>query len=115
VKPKSFGPAATLYETMALSFVIPSAPGFPASPLSPATTYVVLRKENHMHLTGAATLERKSGGAEGSAVLRTLPGYVFFDRAPKLLFDDRVIPIRQQLLLDLRSLRSIGKRSHLNM
>jgi hypothetical protein len=27
--------------------------------------YMVLRKENHMHLTGAATLDRKSGGADG--------------------------------------------------
>jgi hypothetical protein len=31
-------------------------------------TYVVLPKENHMPLTEAATLDRKSGGAEGSAV-----------------------------------------------
>ena len=45
-----------------------SVPGFPTSPLSPATTYVVLPKENHMQLTEAATLDRKSGGAEGSAV-----------------------------------------------
>jgi hypothetical protein len=40
-------------------------------------TYVVLRKENHMQLTEAATLDRKSGEAEGSAVPRTLPGDVF--------------------------------------
>jgi hypothetical protein len=46
-----------------LLFVIPSVPGFPASPLSPATTYVVLSKENHMQLTEAATLDRKSGEA----------------------------------------------------
>ena len=32
------------------------------------TTYVVLLKENHMQLTEAATLDRKSGGAEGPAV-----------------------------------------------
>src|SRR3984885_8813802 len=58
-----------------LLFVIPPAPacrgslpGFPASPLSPATTYVVLSKENHMQLIEAATLDRKSGEAEGSAV-----------------------------------------------
>src|ERR1700733_8236046 len=58
-----------------LLFVIPpapacrgSVPGFPASPLSPATTYVVLSKENHMQLIEAATLDRKSGEAEGSAV-----------------------------------------------
>jgi hypothetical protein len=34
-------------------------------------TYVVLPKENHMQLTEAATLERKSGKAEGSAVPST--------------------------------------------
>ena len=44
---KRLGPATTFYETIALSFVIPSVPGFPTSPLSPATTYVVLPKENH--------------------------------------------------------------------
>jgi hypothetical protein len=31
-------------------------------------TYVVLPKENHMQLTEPATLDRKSGVAEGSAV-----------------------------------------------
>jgi hypothetical protein len=51
-----------------LLFVIPSVPGFPASLLSPATTGVVLSKENHTQLTEAATLDRKSGGSEGSAV-----------------------------------------------
>jgi hypothetical protein len=75
----------------ALPFVIPSVPGFPTSPLSPATTHVVLPKENHMQLTEAATLDRKSGEAdlsrlprlavgravEGSAVPRTFPGNVF--------------------------------------
>ena len=45
-----------------------------------SATYVVLPKENHMQLTEAATLDRKSGEAEGSAVPRTLPGNVF-DRA----------------------------------
>jgi hypothetical protein len=48
-----------------------SVPGFPTSPLSPATTHVVLRKENHTHLIEVTTLDRKSGGAEGSAVPRT--------------------------------------------
>jgi hypothetical protein len=33
-----------------------------------SATYVVLRKENHMLLTEAASLDRKSGEAEGSAV-----------------------------------------------
>jgi hypothetical protein len=32
-----------------------------------SATYVVLSKENHMLLTEAATLDRKSGEAEGSA------------------------------------------------
>jgi hypothetical protein len=53
-------------------FVIPSVPGFPTSPLSPTTTYVVLLKEKRMQLTEAATLDRKSGGAEGSAVRPSL-------------------------------------------
>ena len=71
---KRLASAATLYGTVALSFVIPSVPLFPTSPLSPAATYVVLPKENHMLLTEAATLDRKSGEAEGSAVPRTSPG-----------------------------------------
>jgi hypothetical protein len=58
---KRLGPATTLYGAIALSLVIPSVPGFPTSPPSPATTYVVLPKENHMLLTEAATLDRKSG------------------------------------------------------
>jgi hypothetical protein len=57
-----------------------SVPGFPTSPLSPATTHVVLRKENHTQLTEAATLDRKSGGAEGSAVPRTSRGNAEFER-----------------------------------
>ena len=65
---KHVGPATTFYATVALSFVIPSVPGFPTSPRSPPTTHVVLPKENHMELTEAATLDRKSGGAEGSVV-----------------------------------------------
>jgi hypothetical protein len=40
-------------------------------------TYVVLPKENHMQLAEATSLDRKSGGAEGSAVPRTLRGNVF--------------------------------------
>jgi hypothetical protein len=51
-----------------LPFVIPSVPGFPTSPRSPATTCVVLTQENHMQMTEVATLDRKSGKAEGSAV-----------------------------------------------
>src|SRR5450631_2381657 len=63
---------------------IRSVPGFPASPLSPATTYVVLPKENHMHSTEAATLDRKSGEAEGSAVPRTFRGSVDSPRHTEL-------------------------------
>jgi len=40
---------------------------------------VVLFKENHMQLIEAATLDRKSGEAEGSAVLRTFPGNPGYD------------------------------------
>jgi hypothetical protein len=49
-------------------FVIPSVPGFPTSPPFTVTTYVVLPQENHMQLTEAATVDRKSGEASGSAV-----------------------------------------------
>src|SRR5271168_2420215 len=63
-----------LFMLSALSFVIPSVPGFPTSLNSPATTYVVLLKENHTQLTEAATLHRKSGEPSGSAVQRTCPG-----------------------------------------
>ena len=69
-----FRSATTLHGSPELPFVIPSVPGFPTSPLSPATTYVVLPKENHMQFTEAAILDRKSGGAEGPAVPRTSPG-----------------------------------------
>jgi hypothetical protein len=86
---KSLGPATTFHGTVALSFVIPSVPGFPTSPLSLATTYVVLPKENHMHSTEAATLDRKSGEAEGSAVPRTFPGNVFRQRFAHNCHSDR--------------------------
>jgi hypothetical protein len=39
-----------------------------------SATYVVLPKENHTQSTEAATLDRKSGEAEGSAVPRTSRG-----------------------------------------
>jgi hypothetical protein len=45
-----FGSATTLHGSPELPLVIPSVPGFPTSPLSPATTYVVLPKENHAKL-----------------------------------------------------------------
>jgi hypothetical protein len=44
-----------------------------------SATYVVLPKENHTQLIEAATLDRKSGGAEGSAVPRTFPGNAEYD------------------------------------
>jgi hypothetical protein len=50
-----------------------------------SATYVVLPKENHMQLTEAATLDRKSGEAEGSAVPRTYPGNVFRQSAVTVL------------------------------
>jgi hypothetical protein len=78
VDEKRRGPVTTLYAIIALSFVIPSVPGFPTSPLSPAAAYVVLPKENHMQLTEAATLDRKSGGAERICSSRTLPGNTKF-------------------------------------
>jgi hypothetical protein len=54
--------------------LVRSVPGFPTSPLSPATTYVVLPKENHMQLIEAATLDRKSGGADLSRLPRRAVG-----------------------------------------
>jgi hypothetical protein len=63
-----------------------SVPGFPTSPLSLATTFVVLSKENHMQLTEAATLDRKSGVAEGSAVRPSaLPNPPYQTLTPKSL------------------------------
>jgi hypothetical protein len=50
-----------------------SVPGFPASLLSLTTTDVVLSKENHMQLIEVTTLDRKSGGAERSAVSISRP------------------------------------------
>jgi hypothetical protein len=47
---------------------------------------VVLSKENHMQLTEATTLDRKSGEAEGSAVPQTSPGNVFPESVAILSF-----------------------------
>src|SRR6202011_1862346 len=44
---------------------------------SNSAAYVVLSRENHTQSTEAATLNRKSGGAQGSAVPRTPRGNVF--------------------------------------
>jgi hypothetical protein len=43
-----------------------------------SATYVVLPKENHMQLTEVATLDRKSGEAEGSAVRHSGAPYLQF-------------------------------------
>jgi hypothetical protein len=50
----------------------------------PVSTYVVIFKENHMQLIEAAILDRKSGEAEGSAVLRTSPGNAEYDAQTEL-------------------------------
>jgi hypothetical protein len=81
---KCLGPATTLYGTVALSFVIPSVPGFPTSQLSAAPLMWFSLKENHMQLTEAATLDRKSGEAEGSAVPRTTTGKAEYDAQTEL-------------------------------
>jgi hypothetical protein len=62
---KRLGPATTFYGTVALSFVIPSVPRISYFTALATATYVVLPKENHMQLTEAATLDRKSGGSRG--------------------------------------------------
>jgi hypothetical protein len=51
-----------------LLFVIPSEAGISYITALNSAAYVVLSKENHKQSTEAATLNRKSGGAEGSAV-----------------------------------------------
>jgi hypothetical protein len=70
---KALRPATTFYRTVALSFVIPSEPGFP--PHRSHRRY--LCGSLHMQSIEAATPDRKFGEAEGSAVLRTFRGYVF--------------------------------------
>jgi hypothetical protein len=62
---KRLGLATVLYGTVALSFVIPSVPRISYFTALTSATYVVLPKENHMQLTEAATLDRKSGGSRG--------------------------------------------------
>jgi hypothetical protein len=67
-----------------LLFVIPSVPGFSYVTALTSDHLCGSPKENHMHLTEATTLDRKSGEAdlsrravEGSAVPRIFPGNVF--------------------------------------
>ncbi len=77
--PSNHFPSATTFHqnvTLSLSSRLPryapacrgacrgTVPGFPTSPLLPSTACVVLLKENHMQLTEAATLDRKSGEAD---------------------------------------------------
>jgi hypothetical protein len=57
-----------------LLFVIPKRTRISYLTALTRATYVVLVKENHMQLTEATTLERKSGEAEGSVVSRTSLG-----------------------------------------
>jgi hypothetical protein len=68
---KRLGPATTLYATVALSFVIPERTRISYFTALTSATYVVLPQENHMQLAEAATVDRKSGEAEGSAVPST--------------------------------------------
>jgi hypothetical protein len=47
------------------------------------TTNAPFSKERRMKFAKATKFNRKSGEAEGSAVPRTIPGNVFFDRAQR--------------------------------
>ena len=53
---------------------------------------MVLLKENHMQLTEAATLDRKSGEAEGSAVPRNSPGNAKYYNSNKLVISTGACP-----------------------
>jgi hypothetical protein len=61
---KSLGLAANLYETNALSFVIPSVPGFPATQRSTWPRVRLFVKESRMKIANATKLNRKSGVAQ---------------------------------------------------
>jgi hypothetical protein len=71
---KRLGAATTLDELLPFPFVIPKRTRISCLTALTAATYVVLSKENHMQSIEAATIDRKSGEAEGSAVLRTTTG-----------------------------------------
>jgi hypothetical protein len=63
-----------------------------------STAYVVLPKENRTQLTEAATLDRQTGEAEGSAVLRIFSWKCFRsilagNAEAELLCFDRVLPL----------------------
>jgi hypothetical protein len=80
-----------------LLFVIPSVPGFPAALLSSATPDVVLFKENHTQPTEAATLDRKSGEAEGSALRHScappLPAHNLHQIIHRILMEIPISPL----------------------
>ena len=75
----AFGPATALHGSVALPFCHPERTRISYFTALTSTTYVVLLKENHMQLTEAATLDRKSG----EAGLQFSGPFVemFFDRA----------------------------------
>ena len=63
--------------------VIPSVPGFPTSPRSPRPLMWFSLKRNHMWLTEATALDRKSGEAEGPAVRHSsAPHFSFHNHFP---------------------------------
>jgi hypothetical protein len=68
-----------------------------------SNAYVVLPKENHMQLAEAATLDRKSGEAEGSAV-SLHPEQMFRPWTPTI-FPSLSDP-KQQLQLENQRIRS---------
>jgi hypothetical protein len=87
-----------------------------------ATSYVVLLKENHMQLTEAAALDRKSGEAEGSAVRHScappLPARTYASH--RILMETPTSPLsftsspRNRRSLGFASRISCGTRSHLH-
>jgi hypothetical protein len=74
VMKKHLGPATTLYATVGPPFCHPERSRISYLTALTAAAYVVLSKENHMHSIEAATLDRKFGEGEGSAVPRIFPG-----------------------------------------
>ncbi len=101
-----------------LLVVIPSVPRFPALQLSPTPKYVVLLRRTTCNLIEAATFDRKSGEAEGSAVRHSgapplcAPGIV--SRLPAVLRDSvshshaLCLPMSMSLLSDPQFLRDLA-------
>jgi hypothetical protein len=81
---KRLGAATTLYEPPPFPFCHPERTRISCLTALTAATYVVLSKENHMQSIEAATLDRKFGEGEGSAVLRTFRGNAEFDAQTEL-------------------------------